>query len=309
MVDNVYDEDKPRLALMAFPAAIEYLASLGGNYFLPLVSATRDWWKVLLVYSGFYYCAEIVFEDGRIFRLDRSNLSALIAEVETREALRDVRHGEKNGVVYMKFGSIGVRSLRSGAASIANAFKTMQYDILDVKGRTVVDIGAYVGDTAIYYAVAGGAKKVYAIEPVRSLFEIAKKNVRLNGLSDKIHVLKLAVAGRGGGHVTISDGFGYSAEKGVSTVSLDSLVKKYAITHGALKVDCEGCEYDIFRHVSSETLKCFDAINVEYHHGHKDIVERLKKEGYEVRYTKPKRSFTNIFRTFIISGDIVAKRK
>ena len=178
-----------------------------------------------------------------------------------------------------------------------------------MKGRTVVDIGAYVGDSAIYYALAGRAKKVCAIEPVRSLFEVAKKNVRLNGLSGKVHVLKLAVSGKGKGRVTINDGFGYSAEKGVSTVSLDSLVKKYSISHGALKVDCEGCEYDIFRNVSSKTLKCFDAINVEYHHGYADIVERLMKESYNVRYTKPRRSFTNLFRTSTVSGDIVATRK
>jgi FkbM family methyltransferase len=308
LIENVYDKDKLRLALAAFPGAAGYLASLVGTYLIPMMKDTGDWWKVVLVYLGVKDKVEIQLKSGEIFPLDRSNLSELIAEVETQQTLRKVKHTVSKGAVRMSFGSLHVISDRSSVQSIAEAFITKHYGMIDVKDREVIDIGAYVGDGAVYYALEGGAKKVYAVEPVKSLADLAKRNAKLNGLEGKIEVLRLAISGNGKGKVTIEDGFGFS-EKGVPSATLDSLAKKYKIRKGALKVDCEGCEYDIFRHVSSETLGRFDIINVEYHHGYKDIVERLKKEGYNVSYTEPRMSFTQLFKTSIISGDIVAVRE
>ena len=43
-------------------------------------------------------------------------------------------------------------------------FEYGDYDALNVNGRVVVDVGAFVGDSAIYFALKG-AKRVIAIEP------------------------------------------------------------------------------------------------------------------------------------------------
>lgn len=43
-------------------------------------------------------------------------------------------------------------------------FLEQPYGILDVKGRDVVDVGAYIGDTALYFRLKG-AKRIYAFEP------------------------------------------------------------------------------------------------------------------------------------------------
>lgn len=308
MEDNVYDEDRLPLAISSVPGAIRYISSLAGTYLMPMMRDTNDWWKVILVYLGAKEGEEIQLSSGEIFPLKRSNMSELIAEIETMQMLRKVKHKFSNGVVRMKFGNMSVLSDRGGAGAVAEAFVTKHYAMIDVKGRDVVDIGAYVGDGALYYAMEGGARKVYAVEPVMSLYRIAKRNAKLNGLSKKVEVLRFAVSGEGHGKITINDGFGFS-EKGVPSISLDALAKRCNISHGALKVDCEGCEYGIFRHASSETLRRFDVINIEYHHGYRDLVERLKKEGYTVTYTKPMRSFTSLFKTSIISGDIVAVRE
>jgi tRNA A58 N-methylase Trm61 len=60
-----------------------------------------------------------------------------------------------------------------------------EYEILDVKDKVVLDIGAYVGDSAIYF-IRKGAKKVYAYEAVKDFYEIMLKNIELNNLQDKI---------------------------------------------------------------------------------------------------------------------------
>ena len=74
----------------------------------------------------------------------------------------------------------------------------IQYKWLNVKGKNVIDIGANIGDSAIYFALKG-AKHVYAFEPYLYSCYIANKNARLNGLQDKITIVN---QGCGGGEKT-----------------------------------------------------------------------------------------------------------
>jgi hypothetical protein len=53
-------------------------------------------------------------------------------------------------------------------------YETWYWDV-DVKDKVVVDIGAYIGDSALFFA-SRGAKIVYAYEPSKELCEIAMEN-------------------------------------------------------------------------------------------------------------------------------------
>ena len=75
-----------------------------------------------------------------------------------------------------------------------------------------------------------------------------------------------------------------------------------------LKIDTEGCEYRIIGDSSSETIQKFDVMHIEYHHGYKDLVERLKSEGYEVEFGRPHCDFAGLYKNRLISGDIYAER-
>ncbi len=48
--------------------------------------------------------------------------------------------------------------------SIYDVFDCGEYGVLDVSGKVVIDVGASIGDSAIYFALKG-ARKVIAIEP------------------------------------------------------------------------------------------------------------------------------------------------
>ncbi|MCG2872343.1 MAG: FkbM family methyltransferase, partial [Sulfolobales archaeon] len=56
---------------------------------------------------------------------------------------------------------------------------------MNVKNKSIVDIGAFVGDTAIHFAIKG-AEKVIAIEPHPRAHEELVENIRINGLEGKI---------------------------------------------------------------------------------------------------------------------------
>jgi len=72
-------------------------------------------------------------------------------------------------------------------AEIIETFEDEAYGYVDVKNKSIVDIGAFVGDTAIYFAIKG-AKKVIAIEPHPGAYEelVENKNIRINDLEGKI---------------------------------------------------------------------------------------------------------------------------
>lgn len=170
-----------------------------------------------------------------------------------------------------------------------------EYDFLDVKDKTVVDIGANIGDTAIYFALKG-ARRVIAFEPFPKIFHIAQRNVKVNGLDDKIVLIN---AGCGyDGEVRVREDIESNASTQlvdfgegikVPVFSLNTIVSKFNIEKGSvLKVDCEGCEYDLFRNANKETLNRFEKIQIEYHYGYKELVDILKENGFKAKITIPR---------------------
>jgi len=179
---------------------------------------------------------------------------------------------------------------------IKENFIDEQFKWLNVKSKDVVDVGANIGDTAIYFALKG-AKHVYAFEPYPYSYNIAKKNIKPNHLADKITLLnegcgkscfvtiKVDYENTGG-----TDLKNFKEGKKIRIVSLDEIVKRFNLKHAALKVDCEGCEYDLILNASDEALNAFDQIIIEYHYGYKNLVKRLRRAGFEVKYSWPKYS-------------------
>jgi hypothetical protein len=52
-------------------------------------------------------------------------------------------------------------------------------------------------------------------------------------------------------------------------------------------MDCEGCEYESILNANENTLQKFSHILIEYHHGYKDLKEKLEKSGFKVSVTRP----------------------
>lgn len=98
------------------------------------------------------------------------------------------------------------------------------------KNDIVIDIGAGIGDFSIL-AKKNEAKKVYGIEMNKKALFFFKRNITLNNVNNVIIVNK-------------------------KIKSLNNFInnKKINFCH-FLKIGCEGCEFEIFKDISKETLK------------------------------------------------------
>lgn len=163
------------------------------------------------------------------------------------------------------------------------------YSKLSIKNKTVVDIGASIADSSIYFALKG-AKKVIAFEPIPSTFEIAKKNIEANNLQNRI-TLEMMGVNKKTGVVPVSEDYegtpGSTLEnlgsgRTIAITTLDKIVKDYGVRDAILKLNCEGYEYNILFAASRRTLSVFSEIMIQYHHGRaNELIDLLKKSGFK----------------------------
>ena len=171
------------------------------------------------------------------------------------------------------------------------------YDDLDVGGRTVVDVGAGVGDTAILFSLRG-AGRVIALEPYPRLYGEALLNIKANGLADRV-VLVNASLGATDGEVCADLGYveeysvfrpGGRCDVKVRMYALRTLIKEFEVEEGSvLKMDCEGCEYEAVLNADPSDLAVFSQVIIEYHNGYREIKRRLEAASFSTEI-KPIRS-------------------
>ncbi len=182
-------------------------------------------------------------------------------------------------------------TLEDGTGAIGDVFAREEYSFLNVKNEIVLDIGANIGDSPIYFAL-NNAKKVIALEPYPYSYNIALSNIKKNDIEDKIILLNAGYGQDGTikvnpdyNNTTGSDLKSFDQGINVKKLSLKTILKDYNIDNAVLKMDCEGCEYNLLKE-DNNTLKKFKRIQIEYHYGYKRLKEKLEDTGFTVTYSK-----------------------
>ena len=172
--------------------------------------------------------------------------------------------------------------------TLSEIFYDEDYAKLPVQNKIVIDIGGFNGDSAIYFTLKGAAK-VISLEPFPKNYEIANKNIYKNNFENTVVLLNAACA-KENGFIKInsdyvgSDNIAKNEKLGVEipTMNLENLVNYYNVIDGCLKIDCEGCEYDILLSCPKNILRRFSHIMLEFHHGINKIVKKLNDCNYRV---------------------------
>lgn len=160
--------------------------------------------------------------------------------------------------------------------------------------KIVVDVGAYNGDSAVYFA-RKGARLVVGLEPDPWSLELARENIKLNNLEDRVMLLNVALSTKTG-----ASKLGVNAETPnisqiaettsipdggleVDTVTVEEIMERFNLrTIDFLKMNCEGCEYGIIRTLSPSALESISEIILEFHNGPLDIPKILSSHGFTI---------------------------
>mgnify|MGYP001589892754 CR=1 FL=1 len=140
-----------------------------------------------------------------------------------------------------------------------------------LKGKVVMDIGAYIGDSSIAFARRGAT--VHAFEPFPEYWTYLADNVRLNGLDGQVVLHKAGLADRDmpadADGIRLVDAIRYLDEHHIERVDI-------------LKLDCEGCEYELFKNDWLLTRLQPSEIIMEYHRGGEVFYRFFRERGYAV---------------------------
>jgi FkbM family methyltransferase len=227
------------------------------------------------------------FKDGSSLQVNGSNSQAY--EMEKYIRMKRFPISLADGIATFQYDGreLSFELANNSCYPLNETFFQKSYDKLSFDGKVVLDIGANIGDTAVYFAL-GGAKKVIALEPYPQTYEVTVRNVERNNMAGKISLLNAGIGGKEA-EILVDLGFksnsssplrGFDDGKKVAIVTLDRLVEKYGLEGAVMKMDCEGGEYPAI--LGSKKLAAFDEIIMEYHYGYKNIKEKLEKEGFAV---------------------------
>lgn len=171
------------------------------------------------------------------------------------------------------------------------------------KGDVFIDIGANVGCYSLIASkIVTETGKVYAFEPVNSIYNCLKKNVELNNLKNIVLEKKAIYNKRGVKdlYISLSDNMGMSSistpvsnyiEK-VNTITLDEFIRNNKVNKvDFIKIDIEGAELYALQGMTNTIIQNKPVIIVELNEwilketgiDMKDIIKLMQKLGYSMK--------------------------
>jgi FkbM family methyltransferase len=156
--------------------------------------------------------------------------------------------------------------------------------------RRIVDIGANVGYTVVYWGIRFPAASIDAFEPHPVHLRLLKKNINANSLEHRVSVHAVGIG--------TADGQTYLSDEGTSSrvchdggafqIDVVDFFKALSSTNiDLLKMDCEGAEYDIVMDPRFEQLN-IGTLVMEWHagperpHAGVEICGRLRQLGWSL---------------------------
>jgi FkbM family methyltransferase len=118
-----------------------------------------------------------------------------------------------------------------------------------------------------------GARRVVGVEPLPNVYARAIENVKLNHLEGKVFLINAALGSKSGKikvpcNMSVYDSVGFSTLRTngkceVPILTLSEVMKQIDEPY-LLKMDCEGCEFDVILN-DYEHVKKFEKLIIEHH--------------------------------------------
>lgn len=190
-------------------------------------------------------------------------------------------------------------------------FVDNEYDSLNLPetANTIVDLGANIGLSALFFVKKYPNAHIIAVEPDTVNFEFMKRN--LEDYSNHVALLKAAIWPSDGAvslveHDESNEGLGAwgyrtetlteGAEASVSAISIPTLMNQFSMDFiDILKVDIEGAEYELFEKDYESWLDKVGLIIIETHDRFKPNSEAMVRNALKGRFTELPLKGENLF--------------
>lgn len=134
-----------------------------------------------------------------------------------------------------------------------------------IQDKDIIDVGGFIGDSAIIFEREFTRKKVHSFEATKTNYNLMLKTLELNnskriipinkGLGAKEESLEISVMGSGSTmNESVAKWYGATKIEQAEIITLDSYVEKHNIEVGFIKVDIEGFEQEFLKG-AMETIK------------------------------------------------------
>ncbi|MFK5979028.1 MAG: FkbM family methyltransferase [Rhizobiaceae bacterium] len=210
--------------------------------------------------SAFYNNAAILLREGPVLFFKLRSLSKMEIDKDTHVSLKFRR------LRYPVFVRPGTQDIGAIVQNIVReeygAFE------LDELPQTLIDAGAYIGDTSAYFLSRYPTLQSIALEPNPESYLMAEKN--LLPYRERVSLLPFALSATEDPVYFSGDEMGAkineSGDLKVEAITIPKLLERFSDGRvNILKMDIEGAEDEIFRVDISEWLPKVDCIIVETH--------------------------------------------
>lgn len=182
---------------------------------------------------------------------------------------------------------------------LEEVFVDNDYRFLSQKDTTVIDIGANIGISSLYFSLLDNVKNIYAFEPITDTFEQARYNFYLNkgiqkvtqfkniGLAknkrEETFLFNKSIKGNSGlrGRLSHSiDNANKLEERKVKLREASAEIEEITNAHSEhlvlVKMDCEGAEYEILQNLhNTKMLSSIDVLIIEWHDNGAEEIEKI----------------------------------
>jgi FkbM family methyltransferase len=200
---------------------------------------------------------------------------------------------EKNYKIFKK--DTDIFRLKGGNIELEGTFRMLEIfrELIsgeyaaDYKGKVVLDIGGFQGESAVYFGISG-AKKVVVYEPIRQYCRLIEKNVSSNHVNAEIHQSGIGSENT----IMVMNAFDPIYE-GIDTPKKE-IVKITSITEiinqskaDIAKIDCEGAEICLTT-VPNEVLRKISHYVIELHglQVRKAVTSKFLEAGFKITKSK-----------------------
>jgi len=205
----------------------------------------------------------------------------------------DVRRSGDKIIVKTSFGEIAVNTEDIVLLKVLREPLEDMVSCVDIRDSIVVDIGAYIGETALLF-LSKGAKKIYALEPVGRHYNYLIENIARNNAEGKIVPLNYGAWFRDTtvnvGYIDDATGLQKTGDKQVAMKmkDLSDILTTLYNEEGRInlvKMDCEGCEYSLLK-LDNKIVSLAEQYIIEIHGSETPILDKMIECGYDANLVR-----------------------